>query len=288
MKISGNTKLTGLLGSPVAHSISPLMHNESFRVLGLDYVYLCFDVKENCLKTAVEGLKACGIRGFNVTMPNKNRIVSLMDHLSPAASLIGAVNTVINDGGVLTGCNTDGVGFMRSAHAAGYDIIGQEMTVLGNGGAATAVCAQAALDGVKRIHKFLRRESTYYDRTEKLAKRLNEETSCEVLLYEQGDVESLQSCILQSAILVNGTPVGMSPDVDHSLIEDSSLLRPGLIVSDLIYEPKETKLLKLARSVGCHTFNGMYMLLYQGAESFRLWTGHMMPVDRIRKMYFEV
>ncbi len=280
--------MTGLLGSPVAHSISPLMHNESFRKLGLDYIYLCFDVKKDHLETAVEGLKACGIRGFNVTMPHKNRMVELMDRLSPAASLIGAVNTVINDDGILTGCNTDGMGFMRAADAAGYDVIGQEMTMLGNGGAATAVCAQAALDGVKRINVFMRKESAHYERTETLAKRLNEETASEVAVYEQGDIRSLRSCISHSAILVNGTSVGMTPDVDHSLIEDPSLFRPGLIVSDLIYEPKETKLLRDARVMGCRTLNGMNMLLYQGAESFKLWTAQEMPIDLIREKYFEV
>ena len=132
-EITGHTRLTGLLGSPVAHSVSPLMHNEAFRQLGLDYVYLCFDVKEEGLKTAVEGLKMAGIRGFNLTMPNKNKMVELVDCLSPAAGLIGAVNTVVNNDGILIGHNTDGIGFMRSVKDAGYDIIGQEMTVMGAG-----------------------------------------------------------------------------------------------------------------------------------------------------------
>jgi len=121
--ITGHTQLTALLGSPVAHSISPLMHNEAFHLLDLDYTYLCFNVNEENLETAVMGLKTCGIRGFNLTMPNKNKIVELLDELSPAARLIGAVNTVVNDNGRLTGYNTDGVGYMQAVRDAGYDVI---------------------------------------------------------------------------------------------------------------------------------------------------------------------
>lgn len=132
--ITGHTGLTALLGSPVAHSISPLMHNESFRLLGLDYVYLCFDVNEETLPAAVAGLKTCGIRGFNLTMPNKNKIVELLDELSPEAQLIGAVNTVLNDNGKLIGYNTDGYGFMQSVRDAGHDITGKNITVMGVGG----------------------------------------------------------------------------------------------------------------------------------------------------------
>lgn len=148
--ITGHTRLTALLGSPVAHSISPLMHNEAFQLLDLDYTYLCFEVNEETLPAAVDGLKACGIRGFNLTMPNKNKIVELLDELSPAARLIGAVNTVVNDDGHLTGYNTDGVGYMQAVKDAGYDITGKTITIMGAGGAATAICAQAALDGVEK------------------------------------------------------------------------------------------------------------------------------------------
>ena len=143
--ITGHTKLTGLLGSPVDHSISPLMHNEAFHLLSLDYAYLCFDVTENTLPDAVNGLKACGIRGFNLTMPCKNRIVELLDELSPSARLIGAVNTVVNENGRLIGHNTDGVGYMRSVKDAGHNIIGKTMTLMGAGGAATAICARLLL-----------------------------------------------------------------------------------------------------------------------------------------------
>ena len=149
INITGHTGLTGLLGSPVAHSVSPLMHNEAFRYLGLDYVYLCFDVTEETLPQAVEGLKACGIKGFNLTMPNKNKIVELLDELSPTAQLIGAVNTVRNDNGKLKGFNTDGYGFTQSARDAGCDVKGRTITVMGVGGAGMAICGQS--DGTLRI-----------------------------------------------------------------------------------------------------------------------------------------
>lgn len=284
--ISGKTKLTGLLGSPVAHSVSPLMHNEAFRRLGLDYVYLCFDVKEDRLETAVEGLKAIGVRGFNLTMPDKNKMVELADELSPAAKLIGAVNTVVNDGGKLTGYNTDGIGYMRSVRDAGVDIVGGGMTILGAGGAATAICVQAALDGVKRINIFARKSSRFHRRTVELVDEINSSTGCDAVLWEQEDLKSLQRCLGESELLVNATSVGMAPDTEGCLIRDASLLRPGLVVSDIIYNPRETRLLRMAREAGCRVFNGMYMLLYQGAEAFRIWTGEEMPVDVIKEKYF--
>lgn len=144
-QITGHTQLTGLLGSPVAHSISPMMHNEAFRQLGLDYAYLAFDVGTDQLEKAADGLRALNVRGFNLTMPDKNLMCSLCDRLSPAAEIIGAVNTVVNDNGIFTGYMTDGIGYMRSVEDAGHHIIGKKMTLLGAGGAASAILVQAAL-----------------------------------------------------------------------------------------------------------------------------------------------
>lgn len=284
--ITGHTRLTALLGSPVAHSISPLMHNESFRQLGLDYVYLCFDVNENTLSSAVQGLKACGIKGFNLTMPNKNKIVELLDELSPAAKLIGAVNTVVNENGRLIGYNTDGTGYMQSVKDAGYNIIGKTITIMGAGGAATAICSQAALDGVEKIHIFARRSSRFWDRTQKLTDTINSTLACRAELHEQEDTHTLRASIGESALLLNATSVGMTPNTEASVITDPSFFTENLIVSDVIYNPKETMFLRLARQAGCQTFNGMYMLLYQGAEAFRLWTGKDMPVALIKEKFF--
>lgn len=285
-QITGHTKLICLLGSPCAHSISPMMHNASFEALGLDYRYLAFDVSEETLKTAVDGLRAMNARGFNLTMPDKNKMVGLCDSLSPAAQIIGAVNTVVNDNGHLTGHNTDGVGYMQSVKDAGYDIIGKKMTLLGAGGAATAILVQAALDGVKEISVFLRKTSRFYDRAAETAKALRARTDCKINLCDFNDMELLRSEISESQILTNGTSVGMAPDEDSCPVPDVSFLPGGLIVSDIIYNPKETKLLKMAREKGLPCFNGSYMLLYQGAEAFRLWTGTDMPVSLIKEKYF--
>lgn len=284
--ITGHTQLTALLGSPVAHSISPMMHNEAFRLLQLDYVYLCFDVTESTLPEAVKGLKACGIRGFNLTMPNKNKIVELLDDLSPAARLLGAVNTVVNENGRLIGYNTDGIGYMQAVKDAGHDILGKTITIMGAGGAATAICAQAALDGVEKIHIFARRTSRFWDRTEKLAQTISQTLPCQVCLHENEDTAALTQAISQSALLLNGTSVGMAPHTEDTILSDTSLYHPGLIVSDVIYTPRETRFLREAREAGCATFNGMYMLLYQGAEAFRLWTGQEMPIAQIKEKYF--
>ncbi len=284
--ITGHTGLTGLLGSPVAHSLSPMMHNTSFQHLGLDYVYLCFDVGEEGLEEAVKGLKRCGIRGFNLTMPDKNKMAELVDELSPAAALIGAVNTVVNDNGRLIGHNTDGVGFMQSVRDAGISIEGKTMTIMGAGGASTAICAQAALDGVKELNIFARPTSRFHERTLNLVDTINRSTSCRASLLDQADTAALKKSLEDSSLLVNATSVGMAPNTDATILSDPSLLHRGLAVGDVIYNPRETLLLKQAREAGCRTFNGMYMLLYQGAEAFRLWTGQDMPVDVVRELYF--
>jgi shikimate dehydrogenase len=284
-EITGHTKLTGLLGSPVAHSKSPLMHNESFRQLDLDYVYLCFDVPENDLKTAFEGLKKLNVSGFNCTMPDKTLICQFLDELSPAASMIGAVNTVVNENGKFIGHNTDGIGYMQSVKDAGFDIIGDTMTLLGAGGAASSIFVQAAIDGVKNINVFSIKDK-FWDNAERMVEMVNKNTNCTAKLFELGSDAVLADAIADSQILTNATSVGMAPNTDNCIINDKSMLREDLIVSDVIYNPMETKLLTMAKEQGCQTFNGLYMLLYQGAEAFKIWTGKEMPVEHIKKLYF--
>lgn len=283
--ITGTTRLTGLLGSPVAHSISPLMHNEAFRLLELDYVYLCFEATERDLPEAVRALKSLNARGFNCTMPAKQPMCALADHLSPAAELMGAVNTVVIDNGVLTGHNTDGIGYMSAARDAGYDPVGKKMTLLGAGGAATAIAVQAALDGVTELSLFNRRGRSW-THAQQLADSLNAKTSCHVSLFDLADRSSLKKELADSFLLTNATSVGMEPHPDKSPLADPDVLPQGLAVSDIIYYPRRTLLLSQAAERGCPTFNGMYMLLYQGAEAFRLWTGKDMPVDVIKEKYF--
>ena len=284
-QITGRTKLTGLLGSPVSHSISPMMHNEAFQQLGLDYAYMAFDIELEKLASVVEALRIMNVRGFNLTMPHKNAMCSLCDSLSPAAEIIGAVNTVVNDGGHLTGYTTDGTGYMHALKEDGYDIIGKKMTLLGAGGAATSIFVQAALDGVSEISIFNRR-SPFWERAEKIIKMLTERTNCKIKLYDYSDPNILKREISESVILTNGTSVGMAPDVERSLITDTSVFHKDLIVADVIYNPRETLLLRQAKEAGCKTQNGLYMLLYQGAEAFKLWTGQDMPIELVKEKYF--
>ncbi|MCI8299739.1 MAG: shikimate dehydrogenase [Lachnospiraceae bacterium] len=285
-EITGTTKLTALLGSPVAHSISPQMHNEAFRQLGLDYVYLAFDVTPDTLKDAVSGLKAAGICGFNLTMPLKVHILPLLDEITPAAKLAGAVNTVMVKDHRLIGHTTDGAGYMRSVSDAGYNIIGRKMTLLGGGGAAAAICVQAALDGVASIDMFKRKNASW-DKTMDFCMRTASETGCKIRLLDFNDTALLAESIAESAILTNATSLGMAPEMNVSPILDPSILHEDLIVSDIIYNPRETLLMKQAKERGCPCFNGLYMLLYQGAAAFTCWTGAEMPVDLIKKKFFK-
>lgn len=282
--ITGKTKVLCLFGSPVAHSISPMMHNEAFKLLDIDYRYFCFDVDENNLEQAFAAMRLFDFRGCNCTMPDKNRAYELVDKLSPEAKIIGACNTIVNDNGILTGHNTDGKGYMLSAKDAGFDLTGSTMTLMGAGGAATAIAVQAAFDGVKNINIFSIKDQ-FWGRAENLVKEINANTNCNAKLFEFND-DDLRESIKNSDILTNATSVGMAPNVDGCLIKDKSMLRSDLIVSDIIYNPRKTKLITMAEEVGCKTFNGMYMLLYQGAEAFRIWTGKDMPTEEIKKKFF--
>lgn len=283
--ITGHTGLACLLGSPVAHSVSPQMHNEAFRYHGLDDVYLAFDVAPEAFGRAVDGLIAVNAIGWNCTMPHKRRMYERADVLSEEAELIGAVNTIVQKDGVLTGYNTDGKGFMTAVRDAGYDITGKKMTILGTGGAAASIIVQAALDGAPQID-IIARKGESWNAVEKVADRVNSRTSCRVGMYELRDEAQMRKSIGESGILVNASSVGMSPHEEGCLVPDESFLHPELIVSDVIYEPRKTKLLRMAEAAGCPVCNGMYMLLYQGAYAFELWTGLPMPVELVKKKYF--
>lgn len=285
--ITGKTKLTGLLGSPVEHSISPAMHNEAFRLLGLDYAYLAFDVTEDTFLKVIDGLTAMGAAGWNCTMPLKRLMHQRVDILSDTALLTGSVNTVVNRDGVLYGDNTDGYGFMQSMSDAGLRPAGKRLAILGSGGAAAAIIAQAALDGVYSIDIFSRPGSTSTKLIEQEAELVRNKTACLLNVYDLKDHAQLSKSLEQSYCLINASSVGMAPDTDACLIPDSSMLPPDLAVGDVIYNPRETKLLHMAREQGCMTFNGLYMLLYQGAMAFQRWTGRDMPVAKIREKFFQ-
>lgn len=280
--ITGSTVLLGLFGSPVRHSVSPMMHNTAFEALGLDYAYLAFEVGREELPQAVQALRTFGMRGANLTMPCKEAAVPLMDRLTPASQLTGAVNTIIREGDTLTGHITDGEGWIRSVRAAGFEPAGKKMVLAGAGGAATAICVQAALDGVREISIFNR----HAGRAERIVRIVNENTACHARAFALAEEDRLRQELAESELLVNATRVGMKPLEDQCVIPDASMLHPGLFVMDAIYEPARTRLLRMAEKAGCRTLNGLGMVLYQGAASFALWTGHEMPVELVRERLF--
>ena len=281
-RITGHTELIGLIATPIRHSSSPRMHNEAFAKLGLDYAYLAFEVGEEDLEDTIKGFRAMKVRGSNVSMPNKTIVHKYLDKLSEAAELCGAVNTIVNDDGVLTGHITDGIGYMTGLKDAGIDVIGKKMTIVGAGGAATAIQVQAALDGVKEISIFNRKDE-FYKIAEKTVKDINERTNCKATLYDLADLDKLKEEIASSYLFANATGMGMKPLEGQTYIPDKSFLRKDLIVTDVVYAPTETALLKMAKEVGCKTLNGFPMMLFQGAAAFKLWTGQDMPVEYIKE-----
>jgi len=287
MQISGHTRLGCLLGSPVAHSISPAMYNESFRLLNLDYVYLCFDTKGKDLKTFVQVLRDMNVFGFNLTMPDKERIMEYLDEIQEAARMIGAVNTVKNEGGRLIGCNTDGVGYVRSMQKTGYDFTCGPMSLLGAGGAASSIAVWAALGGVPVLHILNRKNGRSFPNALRLADQINAGTGCRADVIDLNDTKAVHGAISECTLLTNATSVGMAPNTESLPLSDLSCLHPGMTVSDIIYNPRRTRLLCEAEKIGCSTSNGMYMLLYQGEAAFRIWTGMDMPTETIRAKFFD-
>lgn len=273
--IGAKTKLVGLLASPSGHSRSPMLHNRAFEQLGLDYVYLAFDVNEQRLEAAVQGMRALGAAGFNLSMPNKVSVIPYLDVLSPEVKQIGSVNTVVNEDGRLVGYNTDGKGFLKSLEEQGISVCGKKVTVVGFGGAGRAVSV-ACLYGGAEV-SVLYREGPSMHSAQRLKQRLNGDFARRLHFFDIADRAIGEEVIGQSEIYVNATPLGMGVYADRSPIEDRKWLRPQMIVCDLIYDPKQTKLLRMAQEAGCRTFNGERMLFHQAAEAFFLWTGQQMP-----------
>lgn len=285
-RISGHTKLLALIGSPVGHSGSPAMYNYCFEKLGLDYAYVAFDVKEEGVKQALEAMRLFDMRGMNVTMPDKVEAVKYMDELSPAAQIIGAVNTIVNEDGKLIGHMTDGEGFVNNLKDHGVFIEGKKLVVAGGGGAATAIQVQCALDGAKEITIFNKKDS-FFARTEATAEKIKAAVpTCVVNVYDIDDEAKLKEEIASADIFVNATIVGMKPMDDQSIIKDLSMLRSDLVVADIVYNPEETKLLKDAKAAGCTCVGGKGMLVWQGASAFRLYTGEEMPVEEVKELLY--
>ena len=286
-RIDGHTILIGLLATPIRHSMSPTMHNNAFAMLGLNYAYLAFEVGQQELPSAVQAIRTLEMRGANISMPNKQAILPLLDDLAPAAKLAGAVNTVVNDHGKLTGYTTDGIGFMQALAAENIDLHGEKMVLAGAGGAGTPIAIQAALDGVKEIVIVNRATDPQGSQAQKNVKIINEQTNAHARFVPLADQAQFKAELADATIYCDATGVGMKPLADQSLITDPSWLREDLIVYDTVYAPRTTKLMTIAQAAGVrHVFNGLGMMLYQGAEAFQLWTGQAMPVQEIADLLF--
>ena len=281
MDVTAKYELIGLMAYPIRHSLSPEMQNKALEKAGLPFTYMAFEVDNDSFPGAIEGLKALKMRGTGISMPNKQLACEYVDELTPAAKLVGAINTIVNDDGYLRGYNTDGTGHIRAIKESGFDIKGKTMVLLGAGGASTAIGAQGAIEGLKEIKLFNRRDE-FFDKALAFAQRVNENTDCVVTVtdHQQAFAEALAS----ADILTNGTKVGMKPLENESLVNDISLLHPGLLVTECVYNPHMTKLLQQAQQAGCKTIDGYGMLLWQGAEQFTLWTGKDFPLEYVKQV----
>ena len=287
-RINGHTKLYALIGSRVGHSGSPAMQNYSFEKLGLDCAYLAFDIPLEKTKDALDAFRTLHVGGFNVTMPCKTEVARLVEHLSPAAELIGACNTVVvEEDGTMTGHNTDGVGFVRNLKEHGVEVKGQKIVLLGTGGAATAIAVQAALDGAAEIAIFNQKDE-FYANGEKTVEKLRKAVPgiSSVSINDLGDTELLREAVKNADNLVNATRAGMSPLEDVIPVPED-VLRPELAVADVVYNPRETLLVRKAKEAGCRAaVGGIGMLLWQGAAAFELFTGQEMPAAEVKEKFF--
>ena len=275
MKIDGYTRLAAVVANPIKHSISPFIHNSAFEATNTNGVYLAWEVDATELAETVANIRRYQMFGINLSMPYKEQVIPYLDQLSSEACLIGAVNTVVNREGTLIGYNTDGKGFFKSLPS--FKISGKRMVLLGAGGAAKAILAQAILDGVSQISVFVR--SSSMEKTRPYLEKIQNATGFRVDLFALEDVQDLQDSITKADLLVNATSVGM--DGSSQPIPTSIVLPEKLMVADVIYQPFETPFLKWARNQGNQSINGLGMLLYQAAEAFELWTGKEMPTDQI-------
>jgi shikimate dehydrogenase len=279
VNISGKTRICGLIGDPVEHTMSPVMHNAAFAELALDYLYLPFWVKPEDLAPAVSGLRALNVRGFNVTIPHKVSVIPLLDEIDPLAERIGAVNTVVNDNGILRGYNTDASGFLRALLESGIEPGGKSIVLLGAGGAARAI-AYILAERQAGLTILNRREEL--DWAEEIAGKIEKESGNEVRVYELL-AGHLKAALETADILVNATSLGMSPQSDTSPVS-AELLKRGLRVVDIVYNPVRTKLLRDAAGAGAVTVAGLDMLVWQGALAFEKWTGREAPFALMKEV----
>ncbi|WEV44848.1 shikimate dehydrogenase [Streptococcaceae bacterium ESL0687] len=279
MEINGYTRLAAVVANPIKHSNSPFIHNRAFDLTSVNGAYLAFEVEADKLKDVISSIKSLNMYGINLSMPYKKMSLEYVDELSPVASLIGAINTIVlREDGSLFGHSTDGLGFFKSLGS--YQVKNQEITILGGGGAGLAIIAEACLQGSKKINVFNRKSQNFAPLQEKLG-QIAEATKTPIELYDLADQDILQEAISRSSLLVNTTSIGMK---DRTLpLSERIILNPQILVADIIYEPSETAFLSWAKKQGAKTINGLGMLVYQAAESYKLWTGFEMPSELIKE-----
>lgn len=287
-RINGHTRLYALIGSPVGHSGSPAMYNYSFEKLGIDAAYLAFDIPLEKTKDAIDAFRTLNVGGFNITMPNKTAAAQLVDRLSPAAELVGACNTVVvEEDKTMTGHITDGIGFVRNLKEQGVGIEGKKIVLLGTGGAATAIAVQAALDKASEIAIFNRKDE-FFANGEKTVEKIKKAVPSMKKIYIEDidDEKKLGEAIAGIDLLINATRAGMSP-LENVLPVPEELLHKDLAVADVVYNPRETLLIKKAKEAGCKAaVGGIGMLLWQGAAAFELFTGKEMPAQEVMELFF--
>lgn len=274
MKIKGSTNIVGLIGHPVEHSFSPPMHNAAFDALNMDYAYVAFDVNPNDLKSAIEGAESLNIKGFNVTIPHKVDVMQYLDELDEVARLIGAVNTI--DFKNLKGYNTDGIGAVKAIEEV-TSIKNKNVVVAGAGGASRAISFYIAKYGAESL--------TILNRNEAKAESLASDVSDSGLIGEvaSDSINAIGNYMESADVLIDTTPLGMHPNINDEPIVKADMMDEDLVVFDAVYNPNETVLIKEAIKANAKPVYGIKMLLYQGAESFKIWTGKTAPVDVMEK-----
>lgn len=281
MRINGTTKLTGLIGNPVEHTVSPVLHNSLFNALGINGIYVPLKVPSGCLKDAVMGLKASGFAGFNVTIPYKEEVLDCVDEVSIEAKLLGAVNTVKIDEGRLYGFNTDADGFIRAFYKqTGTGFEKKHVCLLGAGGTAKALAVKIALEGAKSIGIINRTEIKAIEIAANV-NRVPADNGCtgKMALAAVSDTVEAVRMLNECDIIINTTSVGMHPNIDSCPLQQGFIFRSKQIVYDVIYNPIQTKLLANASANGCKTVNGAGMLFYQGIKAFEIILDTVVPEE---------
>jgi len=276
MVISGKTRVCGVIGDPIEHTLSPTIHNAAFNHLKLDFVFLAFRVKAADLENAVRGMRGLGIHGLNVTMPHKSTVIAYLNEVDPTVQFLGSANTILNKNGKLSGFNTDGVGALKALRENGAELSEKKVLLLGAGGAAKAI-AFALAEEVGELAILNRTAEKAKELAEALGRMFNKKV-VGVSLSPDAIAKNLRD----SDILIDATSVGMKPNLSQSLVAPQ-WLRSDLTVMDIVYNPVETKLAEDAKAAGAKVISGVEMLIYQGAASFEIWTGRAAPIEVMQK-----